>query len=83
MAVSQWANHPKVIFELWNESETIGSFNGGPGSDTLPHIQITNFNGQSYDYELSGLTKAGVTIFAKQAGIAVTAPKNNVLAQGY
>jgi hypothetical protein len=32
MAASQWANHPQVLFELWNESEDIGSFSGGPGS---------------------------------------------------
>ena len=32
MATSQWASHPQVLFELFNESETIGSFEGGPGS---------------------------------------------------
>jgi hypothetical protein len=43
MAKSQWANHPQVIFELWNESEDIGSFAGGPGSWALqkPVIQET------------------------------------------
>jgi hypothetical protein len=43
MAHSQWANHPQVIFELWNESENIGSFAGGPGSWALqkPVIQET------------------------------------------
>jgi hypothetical protein len=43
MAHSQWANHPQVIFELWNESEDIGSYSGGPGSWVLqkPVIQET------------------------------------------
>jgi hypothetical protein len=43
MARSQWANHPQVIFELWNESEDIGSYAGGPGSWALqkPVIQET------------------------------------------
>jgi hypothetical protein len=43
MAKSQWANHPQVIFELWNESESIGSYDGGPGSWVLqkPAIQET------------------------------------------
>lgn len=43
MAASQWANHPQVIFELWNESEDIGSYRGGPGSwaQQKPAIQET------------------------------------------
>lgn len=43
MARSQWANHPQVIFELWNESEDIGSYAGGGGSWALqkPVIQET------------------------------------------
>jgi hypothetical protein len=43
MAHSQWANSPQVIFELWNESEDIGSYAGGPGSWALqkPVIQET------------------------------------------
>ena len=43
MAASQWANHPQVMFELWNESEDIGAHRGGPGSwaDQKPTIQET------------------------------------------
>ena len=43
MAKSQWANHPQIIFELWNESEDIGSYRGGPGSwaEQKPAIQET------------------------------------------
>jgi hypothetical protein len=43
MAASQWANHSQVLFELWNESEDIGSYAGGPGSWVLqkPVIQET------------------------------------------
>lgn len=43
MAVAQWANHPQVMFELWNESEDIGAHRGGPGSwaDQKPAIQET------------------------------------------
>ena len=43
MAASQWANHPQVMFELWNESEDIGAHRGGPGSwaDQKPAIQET------------------------------------------
>ena len=43
MAASQWANHPQVMFELWNESEDIGAHRGGLGSwaDQKPAIQET------------------------------------------
>jgi hypothetical protein len=43
MAKSRWANHPQVIFELWNESESIGGYDGGPGSwaTQKPVIQET------------------------------------------
>lgn len=43
MATSQWANHPQVLFELWNESEDIGSYAGGAGSWAMqkPVIQQT------------------------------------------
>jgi hypothetical protein len=43
MATSQWANHPQVLFELWNESEDIGSYRGGPGSwaEQKPALQET------------------------------------------
>jgi hypothetical protein len=43
IARSQWANHSQVLFELWNESEDIGSYAGGPGSWDLqkPKIQET------------------------------------------
>jgi hypothetical protein len=43
MAKSQWANNPQVIFELWNESEDIGSYAGGAGSWAVqkPVIQET------------------------------------------
>jgi hypothetical protein len=43
MATSHWANHPQVLFELWNESEDIGAYRGGPGSwaDQKPAIQET------------------------------------------
>lgn len=43
MARSEWANHPQVMFELWNESEDIGAYAGGPGSWTRqkPVIQET------------------------------------------
>lgn len=32
LAAGKWANHPQVLFELWNESEDIGAFAGGAGS---------------------------------------------------
>jgi hypothetical protein len=43
MAKSSYANHPQVIFELWNESEDIGGYRGGPGSwaEQKPAIQET------------------------------------------
>lgn len=28
MSLSKWANHPNVIFDLWNESSGVGSFDG-------------------------------------------------------
>lgn len=43
MAASKWANHPQVLFELWNESCDVGSFKGGPGTWAAqkPAIQET------------------------------------------
>ena len=43
IAKSQWRNHPRVLFELWNESEDVGGFAGGPGSwaSQKPAIQET------------------------------------------
>lgn len=32
LAASQWANHPQVLFELWNESEDVGGYPGNAGS---------------------------------------------------
>lgn len=42
MSTGKWANHPNVIFDLWNESEPVGAFDGfSPGSWVLqkPVIQ--------------------------------------------
>ncbi len=43
IAESQWANHPNVIFELWNESEDIGEYGGTANSWAAqkPIIQST------------------------------------------
>lgn len=71
-----------IVFAPNGES-TAAEFHGGPGTDTLPHVQITNGNGQTYDFTWDNLTTAGVTVFAKQAGVAVSAPKTNLAFQGY
>lgn len=66
-----------------NGKEVAEAFNGGPGTDTLPHIQITNLNGQAYDFSMSSFTKSGVTLFANQSGVPVSAPNSNIQIQGY
>jgi hypothetical protein len=36
-----WANHPRVLFDLWNESEDIGGFSGSTWTNQKPNIQGT------------------------------------------
>lgn len=58
-------------------------FNGGPGTDTVPLIQITNTNAAAYDFEVTSLTKAGCTIVPRLAGTPTNAPNTNITIQGW
>jgi hypothetical protein len=71
-----------IVFAV-NTTSIPAAFNGGPGTDPLPHIQITNVNGQTYSFQLTSFTKSGVTITALQGGIAVNAPHTNITIQGW
>ncbi len=58
-------------------------FNGGPNTDAVPLIQITNTDSQPYDFEVTGLTLAGCTIVPRLAGTPTAAPKTNISIQGW
>ena len=58
-------------------------FNGGPGTDVVPIIQITNTDADAFDFEVTGLTLAGCTIVPRLAGVATDAPKTNISIQGW
>jgi len=59
------------------------AFNGGPGGDTLPHVQGTLLNAQAGDQLIiSNLTDAGCTVQVINGGSGV-ARTVNLLAQGY
>jgi hypothetical protein len=58
-------------------------FNGGPNTDDVPLIQITNTDAQPYDFEVTGLTKNGCTIIPRLAGTPTNAPKTNISIQGW
>jgi len=34
-----WKNHPRVLFDLWNESEDLGGFSGSTWTNQKPYIQ--------------------------------------------
>jgi hypothetical protein len=58
-------------------------FNGGPNTDDVPLIQITNTTAQNFDFEVQGLTKNGCTIIPRLAGVQTDAPKTNITIQGW
>lgn len=58
-------------------------FNGGPNTDAVPAIQITNTSAQDFDFEVTGLTKDGCTIIPRLAGTPTDAPKTNISIQGW
>jgi hypothetical protein len=58
-------------------------FNGGPNTDNVPLIQITNTDAQPYDFEVTDLTLAGCTITPRLAGTPTDAPKTNISIQGW
>lgn len=58
-------------------------FNGGPNTDTVPIIQITNTAAQAFDFEVTGLTLNGCTIVPRLAGTPTDAPKTNISIQGW
>jgi hypothetical protein len=58
-------------------------FNGGPNTDSVPLIQITNTSSSNFDFEVTGLTKNGCTIVPRLAGTPTDAPKTNLTIQGW
>ena len=58
-------------------------FNGGPNTDDVPLIQITNTDAQPFDFEVTSLTKSGCTIVPRLAGTPADAPKTNISIQGW
>lgn len=58
-------------------------FNGGPNTDNVPLIQITNTSSSNFDFEVTGLTKNGCTIIPRLAGTPTDAPKTNLTIQGW
>lgn len=58
-------------------------FNGGPNSDDVPLIQITNTSSSNFDFEVTGLSKNGCTIVPRLAGVLTDAPKTNLTIQGW
>jgi len=59
------------------------AFNGGPGTDTVPLIQITNTSSSAFDFEVQSLTLAGCTIVPRLAGTPTDAPQTNISIQGW
>ena len=58
-------------------------FTGGPGTDTVPLIQITNTNATAFDFQVSSLTLSGCVITPRTGGVATTAPNTNISIQGW
>jgi hypothetical protein len=58
-------------------------YNGGPNTDDVPLIQITNTSASNFDFEVQSLTKNGCTIVPRLAGIRTDAPKTNITIQGW
>jgi len=64
-------------------SATPAAFNGGPGSDNVPHVQGTIIDAQAGDQLIiSNLTDGGCTVRVLNGGSGV-ARTVNILAQGY
>jgi hypothetical protein len=59
------------------------AFNGGPGTDTVPLIQITNTSASAFDFQVTSLTPSGCTIIPYLAGTPTTAPNTNISIQGW
>ena len=58
-------------------------FNGGPNTDAVPLIQITNTSASAFDFEVQSLTLSGCTIIPRLAGTPTNAPKTNITIQGW
>ena len=58
-------------------------FNGGPGTDAFPLIQITNTSASAFDFQVTSLTANGCTIVPRLAGTPTDAPQTNISIQGW
>lgn len=66
-----------------DSSVSTAAFNGGPGDDTVPHVQGTIIDAQAGDLlVISSLTATGCTVQVMNGGVGV-ARTVNILAQGY
>lgn len=72
-----------VITFASNGQNVPEAFNGGPGTDTVPLIQITNTSASAFDFEVTSLTLTGCTIIPRLAGTPTDAPKTNISIQGW
>lgn len=66
-----------------NGKQVAEPFNGGPNTDDVPLIQITNTSASNFDFEVQGLTKSGCTIVPRLGGTPNDAPKTNITIQGW
>ena len=71
-----------IIFAS-NGKNVAEPFNGGPNTDPLPAIQITNTSGTNFSFEVAALTKNGCTIIPRLNGTPTDAPKTNITIQGW
>lgn len=58
-------------------------FNGGPNTDEVPLIQITNTSSSNFDFEVQSLSQNGCTIVPRLSGTPTDAPKTNITIQGW
>jgi hypothetical protein len=73
-----------LVIVFASNGKTIAEpFNGGPGTDTVPLIQITNTSSSAFDFEVQSLTLTGCTIVPRLAGTPTNAPKTNISIQGW
>lgn len=73
-----------LVLEFASNGRTAAeAFNGGPSTDLLPLIQITNTSSSAFDFEVTGLSLSGCTIVPRLAGTPTNAPKTNITIQGW
>lgn len=72
-----------VVVFASNGSSIAEPFNGGPGTDPFPLIQITNTSASAFDFHVTALSASGCTIVPLLAGTPTNAPNTNISIQGW